>query len=88
MPESPESDLNKIYKSSEQIIESSGALKNKEGILNIKKEVEEIAFGLKALKVTFARDENKGDTEDIEQKLKEIEEVKDVEVVGVDRSLG
>ena len=53
---------------------------------NIKKnEVEPIAFGLKALNLTFVVGDGEGGTEPIENKLKEFSEVGEVEVVGLAR---
>ena len=53
-----------------------------------KVEEEPIAFGLIALKVSFIVDEDKGDTEPLENGLKEIDGVANADVVGVTRTLG
>ena len=54
----------------------------------IRKEVEDIAFGLKALKITFVMDESIGSADALEEQLKEIEGVKSVETIDVRRALG
>ena len=60
--------------------------KVREIIPNIQKEeVEPIAFGLKAMNITVVVDDAEGGTEKIEGKLKEIENVGDVQVVGLAR---
>ena len=50
----------------------------------MKVEQEPIAFGLKALKITFVADESKGSTEALEQDIKTISGVNSVEVVDLD----
>ena len=54
----------------------------------MKSEQEPIAFGLKALKITFAMDENKGSTDTLEEDINGIEGVNSVEVVDVRRAIG
>ena len=62
MPESVEIDLNNFEDEIKgKVISFGGEV--------IKVEAEEIAFGLKALKVIFSLDESKGDTEDLENDL-------------------
>lgn len=51
-----------------------------------KVEIEEVAFGLKALKVLFVCDENKSNMDPLEEKVKEIEGVNSAEVVDVRRT--
>ena len=82
MPESPEVDLDKIETEAKaKIIDFS---QSKE----IKVEQEPIAFGLKALKIIFVMDENKGSTETLEQNIKSIPGVNSVEAVDVRRAIG
>ncbi len=50
--------------------------------------VEPIAFGLKALKITFVMDEAKGSTEPLEEFIAGIEGVNSVDVVDVRRAVG
>jgi len=57
MPKSPDTDLDKISKSALEKIKGFAG----EG--ETKKEIEPVAFGLKALKIIFVMDEEKGSTE-------------------------
>lgn len=82
MPKSPDSDLSLIQTKAEEEI------KNFSGETEIKVETEPIAFGLKALKLLFVMDEEKGSTEELENKIKEIEFVNSVETVDVRRAIG
>lgn len=82
MPSSPETNLDGLK---ESILEK---IKDFTGETEIKKEIEEVAFGLKALKFIFVMDENKGSTEPLENNIKEIEGVSSVEVIDVRRSIG
>jgi elongation factor 1-beta len=82
MPESVEVDLNKIKEQAKnKIIDFAGA-----GDMKI--EEQPIAFGLKALTITFVMDEAKGSTEPIEESLLDIEGVQSVEVTDVRRAIG
>lgn len=51
-------------------------------------EIEPVAFGLKALKITFVMDEAKGSPEPVEKEITAIEGVNSVEVVDVRRAIG
>ena len=82
MPESPESDLSSIQNSAEEEIKKFA------GETQIKTEQEPVAFGLKALKIIFVMDEDKGSTEKLEETIKTIPEVKSVETVDVRRAIG
>ena len=82
MPSSPQIDLGKIeQKAKAKIVNFS---QNYE----MKSEQEPIAFGLKALKITFVMDENKGSTDALEEDIKGIEGVNSVETVDVRRAIG
>lgn len=82
MPESPDIDLGDIEnKAKKKIVDFS---QNKE----IKTEQEPIAFGLKAVKITFVMDESKGSTDALEGHIKNIAGVNSVEVVDVRRAIG
>lgn len=82
MPESPAADLNKIEaEAKKKIIDFAGPG-------DMKTEQEPIAFGLKALKIIFVMDEAKGSTEELEDNIKEIKGVQNVEVVDVRRAVG
>jgi elongation factor 1-beta len=82
MPESPDIDLNNISSEIETKIDSFAGKGDR------KKEIEPIAFGLNALKITFVMDENKGSTEPLENEISGIEGVQSVEVVDVRRAIG
>ena len=82
MPESPEIDLVKIeHEAKAKVVDFS---QNDE----MKSEQEPIAFGLKALKIKFVMDENKGSTDALEESIKGIEGVNSVETVDVRRAVG
>ena len=53
-----------------------------------KVEIEPIAFGLKALKLIFVMDENKGSTETLEKDVSKIKGVGSVEISDVRRAIG
>ena len=82
MPTSPEVDLNRLLeKVKTEITKFSGEEQ-------FKVEEKPVAFGLKALEIIFVMDESKGDTEPLEKKIGEIEEVNSVEVTDVRRAVG
>lgn len=82
MPESPDTDLDKVKAGAlEKIATFAG-----EG--DTKQEIEPIAFGLKALKITFVMDEAKGATDPLEEDIQTIKGVNSVEVVDVRRAIG
>ena len=78
MPESPNTDIEKIKKAIPKTLE---------GALNIKTEVQEIAFGLKALKLLIAWPEDK-DSDIIENKLQEIPGVSSAKIEDIRRAFG
>lgn len=80
MPEGIDSDIEKLKDECKKVLESEGAQ-------NISFEVEEVAFGLKALMVKFAWDEEK-EGEIYEKKLGEIEGVSSVDTVDYRRAFG
>ena len=83
MPETPEVDLEAVQKLAEEKINAFvGEVAEK------KVEIEPIAFGLKALKITFVSDEAKGGTEDIEEAIAGFDGVQSCEVIDVRRALG
>jgi len=82
MPKSPNTDLDKITTQAEEKIISFA------GETETKKEIEPIAFGLKALKITFVMDEEKGSTEPLEKEIEKIDGVGSVDVVDVRRAVG
>ncbi len=54
----------------------------------VREEIEPIAFGIKALKITFAYEESRGGTDAIEEKIVKIAGVESVDVVDVRRAIG
>lgn len=82
MPESPEIDLNSLEEQAKKLI------KEFTGETETKTLQEPVAFGLKALKITFVMDEAKGSTDELESKIKEVQGVNSVEVVDVRRAVG
>lgn len=71
MPESPETDLEGIKKEIESRIDVEDMNE------------EDLAFGLKAIKVLTLVDDGEGGTEEVEEKLKGLEGVKGIEVEDV-----
>ncbi|MEM4282429.1 MAG: elongation factor 1-beta [Candidatus Woesearchaeota archaeon] len=53
-----------------------------------KREIEPVAFGLKAIKIIFILDEKVGGTDVLEQKISSIPGVESVNVVDVRRAIG
>ena len=79
MPESPDSDLDKIEQEAENLI-----LK---GTKQTKKEREPIAFGLNAIKILFTWDEAKS-TDELLDSIRNIKEVSSAEIVDFRRAIG
>lgn len=77
----PDSDIDNIKKEANNKIEEFGGEVGKV-------EVEEIAFGLKAVKFMFILDESKGSTEALENDIAGIEGVSSVEITDVRRTIG
>jgi len=82
MPESPDVDLNELEN---KVMKE---IKKFTGETETKNEIEPVAFGLKALKITFVMDENKGSTEKLENNISKIKGVNSVEVIDVRRAIG
>ncbi len=82
MPENIDVSLNKLK---EDILKKIKKFNNND---EIKTEEDPIGFGLSALKFVFVMEEDKGSTEPLENKLKEINGVRNVEVVDVRRAIG
>ena len=81
MPENPEIDLTQLAEKAKLIVSEF------EG--NVMECVEEpVAFGLKSVNITFSRDEAKGTSDDVEDKLNDLEEVASVTVADVRRGIG
>lgn len=80
MPVSPDTDLEKIKNKAYEIIEENKGT-------NTMFDEEPIAFGLKAIILSFDIDES-NPLENIEQGLKKIENVNSVEVIDMRRAFG
>ena len=81
MPEDAEVDLNNFQDDISKAITAFGGRV-------VKTETHEVAFGLKALQLTFQLDESKGDTEELEKSLEKLHYIQSVEVTDVRRQLG
>ena len=81
MPSEPNQDLKKLETQAKKLLEE-----NKAKITRSRQE--KIAFGLTALIITFLRDESLGGVEDLEEKLKKIKGVQDVQTQDVTRAMG
>ena len=81
MPDAPDTDLEFVKLKAKEIIAQEGGDVGKE-------EFEPVAFGLKAIKLIFVRDEAKGGTDKIEEEVSKIEGVTSVEVADVRRAIG
>ena len=82
MPVSPDVDLDAVEKTAKETIASFAG----EG--ETRTEIEPIAFGLKAVKITFVIDEKKGSPDVISEKIEEIEGVNSAEISDVRRAVG
>lgn len=80
MPSSPEVDLEELKKNAQETLEG------KEGVKNIRFEEEDVAFGLKAVKVSFDIPEDQG-LDPIEEALSSLESVNSAQVVDMRRAL-
>lgn len=81
MPKDPKVELKNIgEKAKKEITEFGGETG--------KVEIEPVAFGLKALKIFFVLDESKGNIDSLEEKIKKIKGVSNVEVVDMRRAIG
>ena len=86
MPKSPETDLDKVYEEASKHVRDFVDEKHKDG--EIRKEIEPIGFGLKALKILFVMDESIGTTDKLEENIKQSEDVESVEATDVRRAIG
>lgn len=82
MPVSPEEDLAVIEEKAKAIVKGFAG----EGETRV--EIEPIAFGLKALKITFVMDEDKGSPDAIEEDILAIPGVNSFEIIDVRRAVG
>lgn len=82
MPESPDIDLNNIEQQALKLITEFSDNRQK------KVDIQQVAFGLKSINITFLMDENKGDMEPLEKKISDIEGVQSVECIDIRRIIG
>ncbi len=82
MPETAESDLEAVKVVVKKTIEDF------DGMINGEMTEEPVAFGLKFVKVSFAYDEEKGTTDDLEEELAKDDNIQSVEVLSVGRAMG
>ena len=80
MPESPSTNLNKLRESAKEVIESF------EG-KNCGFKEEPIAFGLKAVIITFSWPDEKG-LDELEESLEKMSEVNSVQVINMTKAFG
>jgi elongation factor 1-beta len=88
MPAGPDKDLDKLKEDSKKLIFEFTGDVPEEGKEIIRIEEEPIGFGIKALKIIFVYDESKGGTDDLEEKIGQLEDVASVETIDVRRALG
>jgi elongation factor 1-beta len=81
MPDSPETDLEKIQEQAEKKVNDFGAEVGKV-------EIEPVAFGLKSINILFVMEEELGSTDELEKGITEIEGVTSAEVTDVRRAIG
>jgi len=82
MPDDPGTSLETLKEEAKELIEE------KEGkVLDKRTEFKPIAFGLKALVMTFSVDETKG-TDEFEEALSSLEGVSSVKVTSMSRAMG
>lgn len=86
MPTAPEVDLDALF--DEACIQIRNFVDDNHKESEIRKEVEEIGFGLKAVKATFSMDESLGTTDPLEEEIGKLENVESVEAVDVRRAFG
>jgi elongation factor 1-beta len=75
MPDSPEANLEEMETKIKEIVESEGGRNNEYS-------VEPVAFGLKSITAFFQWPEEK-ELEDIEEKIKSVENIQSVQVVDI-----
>lgn len=81
MPLGPNINLESLSNQSKEIIENEGGMVHKT-------ELEDVAFGLKAIIFTFLGDEKKINLDKIEAKLKKLKDVSSVDIIDVRRAFG
>ena len=82
VPGSPDADFDKISEECSKLIKAYAETKR----VDVK--IEPIAFGLKAIKLLFLMEEEKGDTEPLEEQIKKVKGVQNAETIDVRRTIG
>lgn len=81
MPESPDVDLEKIQKKAEKEVKNFGG--------NVGKvEIEEVAFGLKAINIFFTMDEKQSNTDPLEENVSALDGVNSAQITDIRRAIG
>ncbi len=81
MPSGVDIDMNKLKTNvGKEILGFKGRI--------VREEIEPVAFGIKALKITFAYEENRGGTDSLEARIIKIKGVESVDVIDVRRAIG
>ena len=79
MPESTDTDMEKLRERAETIISKAGEIG--------KVEIQPVAFGLKAIIIHEVMDESKGSPDNVEEELNQLEEVNRAEIIDVRRTV-
>ena len=79
MPESTDTDMEKLRERAETIISKAGEIG--------KVEIQPVAFGLKAIIIHAVMDESKGSPDTVEEELNQLEEVNRAEIIDVRRTV-
>jgi len=58
------------------------------GGMEVRQEIEELAFGLKQIKLIFILDEDKSNLDPLEDALKDLDGVSSTEIIQIGRTLG
>jgi elongation factor 1-beta len=82
MPESPDVDLDRVLEEAQKKVTGYA------GDTERRVKIEPIAFGLKAIMLTFVFDEQLGSTDNLEKQIEGIEGVQSVEVTDIRRAIG
>ena len=86
MPKSPDVNLDKVYESVQRSVNGFIDERHRNG--EVRKIIEPIGFGLKALKVIFVMDEAIGSTDGLEESIRNNADVESVETIDVRRAIG
>ncbi len=86
MPQNPETSLEQVYERAVGKIKAFVDEKHRK--TEIRKEIEPIGFGIKALKMIFIMDESIGTTDKLEEEIGKLNGVESVQAVDVRRAIG